>query len=66
MNICLNICESFKYIKITPKSGRISEWETEEKEYGDYCYNEKTLVIRKKGRVVAIYNMDSVASVVIK
>lgn len=50
-------------IKITFKNGNTCIWKSEE--YTDYKYDGKCFIIAKGEQWIAIYNIDSVISVVI-
>lgn len=51
-------------IKIVFKNGSIAKWK--KKDYTDYKYDGKALIIIKNEQWVGFYNMDSVISVIIK
>lgn len=51
-------------IKIVFKNGSIAKWKQDE--YTDYKYDGKCFIVIKDGQWVGFYNMDSVASIIIK
>ena len=56
----------YKTIKVGLKSGMIAVWEASKGEWDDYMYIDNLFVIKKDGAWVGIYNMDTVASVIVQ
>ena len=57
---------NYKTIKITFNNGHTETWRADRGQWDDYGYDGAAFIIRKKGRWVGIYNMNHVASVVVK
>ena len=51
-------------VKIVFKNGCVVKWK--KKEYTDYKYGRKCLIIIKKKKWAAFYNMDGVVSIIVK
>ena len=56
----------YKTIKVGLKSGMTAVWEASRGEWDDYMYIDNLFVIKKDGAWVGIYNMDTVASVIVQ
>ena len=52
-------------IVVTLKNSVAATWEASKGEWDDYAYDGKCFVIKKDGKMVGLYNMDAIISVVV-
>lgn len=53
-------------IKVTWQDGTVSRWDSEKGEWTDYDFNEKSMIIRRKGDLVGVCNFAFVRSIEMK
>ena len=58
--------KAHKEVHISLKCGDTAVWEAEKGEWDDYSYDGKAFIIKSKGLWVGIYNMDTVANIIVK
>lgn len=58
--------KQYKEIHVALKCGHTAIWDAEKGDWDDYCYGGPIFIIKKDGEWVGIYNMDIVASIIVK
>ncbi len=58
--------KEYTTINVALKTGMTAVWDAEKGEWDDYSYDCGIFIIKKDGAWVGIYNMDVIASIVVK
>lgn len=58
--------KNYTTIEVTMKSGKSAMWLSDNEEWDDYAYDGNVFAIKCGGKLVGIYNMDCVESVVVR